>query len=439
MKHTRRILGTVLAGSCLLGSAGCLQEKFTWRQLNPFEPAVVDPGTDTYVLRPDGLVPEKAAAGVNDRVATVLAAGRDAFRREQYDTAESYFARIADNDKNPAPAVQEALYYQAESLRLTGRYPRAADLYSALLSKFPNTSYREQCVQHMFDIANYWLDETRVEMREDKERREGKRWFVLPRFVSTEKSKPFLDREGRAIDILEKVRMNDISGPLADEALFMCGVVKMYHEDYREADHYFSQIHIRHPDSKRAAQGLKLAVFCKHMATGGSDYDGRKAAEARKLIQTAFAGYPELAHDPKTKEWLERQRVSIDMQQAEKDYKLAEFYRRTDHPGSAYFIYDLVQKRYPDTKFARLAKERWESLRAEIERKEGTVGQPAQPPQKPAASVSAPVPAPAVQPGRPVPAKPAEPKELPPTLPQPTEVPPNPATLPTPTPGGPQG
>ncbi len=417
IKRTRRLVATCLGGALAVGGAGCWEGQFTWRQLNPFEPAVVEADTETFVLRPEGPVKETHAVAVNDKAATLLAAGRDAFRREEYEKAESYFARIADNDKNAAPAVQEAMYYQAESLRLMGHYPKAADLYASLLSKFPNSSYREQCVQHMFDIANYWLDDTREQMREDKERREGKRWVVWPRFFSLEKSKPFLDREGRAIETLEKVRLNDISGPLADESLFMCGVVKMYNEDYREAKHYFSQITQRHPESKRAPQALKLAIFCSHMSTGGSEYDGRPAAEARTLIKTALTSYPELSRDKATREWLENQQMSIDLQQAEKDFNMAEFYRRTGHPGSAYFYYELVQRRYKHTKYAKMAHERWEELRVELEKKQP--GQVAPGQQQAAGGALG-----AERPQTPGPAANLpEPHELPATLPAPREAP----------------
>jgi outer membrane protein assembly factor BamD (BamD/ComL family) len=437
----------LLAGALLAGG-GCAWDGFSWRQLNPFEPAVVDPDTETFVLRGGALVSERAAATVNDKVATTMACAREHFRREEYDKAESFFGRIAENEKNGAAAVQEAIYFQAECLRLQGYYPKAADLYSSLLSKFPNSGYREQCVQHMFDIANYWLDDTRQQMREDRERREGKRWVVWPRFLSTEKSKPFLDREGRAVEKLEQVRLHDINGPLADEALFMCGVVKMYNENYREADHYFSQIPLRHPESKRAAQATKLAIFCKHMSTGGSDYDGRKAAEARKLIQTAFNSYPELAHSPETRDWLENQQKSIDLQQAEKDYKMGEFYRRTGHPASAYFYYELVQRRYPSTKFAQLARERWDELRGEVEKEQANEGGflgrlfghknyvlPGAKPQPQGAAPAQGAPAGPARPSTlpaPTPTPTQEPAPLG-TLPDPTPLPPNPATLPTPT------
>src|SRR5207245_1753561 len=114
--------------------------------------------------------------------------------------------------KNPPPAIQEALYYRGECYRLEGRYPKAADVYVDLLNKFPHTQYHDQATQHMFDIANYWLNDTRQEMREELERREGKRWFVWPRFISFEKTKPFLDREGRAIEKLEQVYLHDLNG-----------------------------------------------------------------------------------------------------------------------------------------------------------------------------------------------------------------------------------
>ncbi|MFO0929274.1 MAG: tetratricopeptide repeat protein [Gemmataceae bacterium] len=406
--------GTVkqlLLATLLAGLTGCGWDRLNW--LRPAPPAA--PETETFVLRGDGMVEEKAPPAVSDQVAGNMANAREYFRREEYDKAESIYYRVADNDKNAPSMVQEAMYYRAECLRLQGDYSKSADVYSALLGKFPNSVYREQCVQHMYDIANFWLDDTREEMREDRERREGKRTVVWPRFVSFHKSKPLLDREGRAIEKLEQVRLHDINGPLADQALFMCGVIKMYHEDYRDADHYFTQISLRHPDSKLAPRAIELAIFCKHMSTGGSDYDGRKTAEARRLIQVALNNYPELSGKKDKREFLEKQQVSIDLQQAEKDYKMAEFYRRTGHPGSAYFYYQLVRRRYPNTKYARMAEERWNELRGSLDTKELPPESPA-----PTATTAAPKPTPRRDPDA--------------DLGAPAPLPPNPATLPTPTP-----
>jgi outer membrane protein assembly factor BamD (BamD/ComL family) len=361
----RALTGLVLCGLCSCAGA--------WDRFDLFKPKIpTDVETESLVLGAEGLAPEKQAkTALPEQMSQALAAAREHFRKEEYAKAEPLFTYVSEKDKNPPPAIQESMYYRAECLRLQGYYPKAADIYAGLLNKFPNTQYREQCVQRMYDIANYWLDDTRAEMREEKEKADGKRWIVWPRFVSFEKSKPLLDREGRAVEKLEQVRLHDLNGPLADQALWMCGIVKMYNENYREADNYFSQIPNRHPDSPLAPQALEYAIFCKHMSTGGSDYDGRKTAEARKLVQTAFRSYPSLANDPEKRAYLEDQVKGIDLQQAEKDYKIAEFYRRTGHPGSAYFYYQLVRKRYPDTKYARMAEESWNNLREKLESKQG--------------------------------------------------------------------
>jgi len=39
----------------------------------------------------------------------------------------------------------------------------------------------------------------------------------------------------------------------------------------------------------------------------------------------------------KDQEWISRQLVGINLQQADRDFNIAEYYRRVGHPGSAYF------------------------------------------------------------------------------------------------------
>lgn len=76
-------------------------------------------------------------------------------------------------------------------------------------------------------------------------------------------------------------------------------------------------------------------------------------------------------------------------QQAEKDLRIADFYRRTSKFGSAHFYYDLVRRRYPDTEYAKKAAQGLEELRKHrIRRPDGSEGweEPEQPerPQPPA-------------------------------------------------------
>jgi outer membrane protein assembly factor BamD (BamD/ComL family) len=357
-----RSLRRGLLASALGGAAGCSWDRFSL--IKP--PTPPPPPVESFVLRAEGLAADKPVTEGTPQAQ--LAGAHEFFRREDYDKAERLFHAVADNQKNAPALVQEALFYDAESYRLQGQYPKAADVYTDLNKKFRNNPYRDQANQRMFDIALFWLEDTWAEMREYDEKKQGKRWVVWPHFVSMEKKKPLLDREGRALQLLDEVRFNDLKGPLDDKALWVAGHVKLYHEDYREADQYFTQITELHPDSPFMAQAIELAIFSKQMATGGPDYDGRKCAEARKLVDSALR-MPGV--DDKKKQGLMNQLKGITAQQAAKDYESAEFYRRTGHPGSAYFMYTVVTRRYPGTEYARMAQEKLAELYEELKQKGG--------------------------------------------------------------------
>jgi outer membrane protein assembly factor BamD (BamD/ComL family) len=352
------LLGLPL-GLCL-GASGC-----TWDVWNLNKPELPPAPAESLVLHGDALEADKPPA--DSKVAADMAGAHEYYRRGEYDKARRLFRAVADNEHNPPAVAEEARYYQAECLRQEGYYPDAADYFTKLLNDFPAGSYREQAMQHLFDIANYWLDDTRKEMRQDKEKADGKRWFVDQHFVNfLDKTRPHLDEEGHAIDKLEQVSVNAAGGPLGDKALFLMGSVKFFNEDYREADRNFSQLVESYPNSTFAPQAIELAIVSKNLSTGGSDYDGRKVAEARRLVDIAFRNYPELARQKEDR--MMSVLGGITVQQAEKDYKIAEFYKRTGHPESAYFYYEIVRRRYPGTKYFDLATQRMNELREQAEK-----------------------------------------------------------------------
>lgn len=376
----------LLAG--VAASSGCGQ-----RSWNPFRVVPPPPPAESFVLRGNELEPEHGSA--HSKAAEELAGAHELYRRGEYAKAEKVFHRIADDKSNSPSIAEEARFYEAECLRWQKCYPKAADTYNRLLKDFPQGTHREQCLQHMYQIANIWLDDTRAEMQEYKEIKDGQRRFRTWRMpFHLEKHKPFLDQEGRALEKLEQVKYNDITGPMADRALFLSGSVKFFREDYIEADHLFSQLVEWHPNSPYAPKAIELGIISKHMSTGGSDYDGRKVAEARRMIDVALRSYPELAAQKSV--FLEKQMAGINFQEAEKDFKIAEFYRRTGHPGAAYFYYEIVRRRYPSSKFAEKSHERMCELKAKAI-KDGT---PLETPQPRPEVEKAPMPRKLTDPGK---------------------------------------
>src|SRR5262249_40194106 len=61
----------------------------------------------------------------------------------------------------------------------------------------------------------------------------------------------------------------------------------------------------------------------------------------------------------------------VELAQAAKDFRVAEFYRRTNHPGSAFFYYETVRRRYPDTEYAKKAAQRLAELRQKADEARG--------------------------------------------------------------------
>jgi outer membrane protein assembly factor BamD (BamD/ComL family) len=369
-------------------SSGCVTPELFRKDEPPAPPAT----QQSVVLRPDGLAAAPKSPADSD---PDLLAAKEVFRRGEYAKAEPLFHRIAETNKDSGSwysqliysrpekgdmnvmVLEEARFMEAECLRMQGRYPKAADTYIRLLNDFGSGLHRELAVNQLFEIANYWLEDTRREMEQAKEKAAGKRWFVDSHFIHVDRSKPFLDEEGRAVEALEHVRYNDIDGPLADKALFMMGTVKFFNEDYREADYQFTQIVERHKNSPLWARAAEMAVISKNLSTGGSDYDGRKCAEARDMVPIALAAYVKTEQqDPQVakerEEFLRRQLAGITMQQAEKDYKMAEFYMRKRQPESAFFLFEVVRRRYPGTKYADLATEQMHKIREKVEKENGT-------------------------------------------------------------------
>ncbi|MHB1424815.1 MAG: hypothetical protein ACYC3I_16715 [Gemmataceae bacterium] len=327
----------------------------TWDQLNPIKPPPPPPPpVESFVMRNGTLVAEPQPK--ENSAEAELVGAREYFRREEYAKAQKLYHRVANNEKNPVFAIQESIYYEGECRRLQGDLPGAADCYANLLKNHNISPYKDLALQHIYEIATYWLQDTWEEFHECQERREGKRWIVWPRFVSFDKRKPAIDREGRAVERLKDVSTYEAKGGVyKDKALYLCGYVAWFKEDYQEADQQFTVLTKDCPDSPFAPYAIELAIKSKVMSTGGEVYDGRKIADARKLVDEALR-MPNLSEEKKKD--LRDLLGSINAHQAEKDFQMAEFWRRTGHPGSAYFYYEIVRRRYPNTDTAQLATKR---------------------------------------------------------------------------------
>jgi outer membrane protein assembly factor BamD (BamD/ComL family) len=387
---------------------GCTMDMFDLRPL----PKMAEP-PENYTLGSNGL--ESAPKKELTEADKLLYGAHKLLDDGQFEDAERVFHRIADNKKNATNVAEEARFYEAECLFQRKKYPDACDTYHRMLKDFEHTRYKQQALARMFTIANYWLDDMRTKMKEAKEKKSNP-WFAEPDWLHPfDETKPLLDEKGRALEALQNICLADYKGPYSDKALFLMGAVEFYDEDWKEADHNFTLLLEQHPESPFVQNALSMAVIAKNMATGGADYDGRKAAEARKLVDTLLNQYRDKL-DAKESEKLLSLKGTITYQQAEKDYNTAEFYRRTGKMAPAYFCYEIVRRRYSGSDFAAKAEKRMYEIRDQVDKEAGKNLPPIDAPK----GSAKPVP---VGP-QPTPLAPLPPAQTPELLPAPRVLPP---------------
>jgi len=326
---------------------------------------LLSPGCQTWQSfreRATVLRSELFDSGYEDpRAAEKMAQAQRLFDEGNYAKAQGLFRELADNRLNPADLAEHARFMQAECRRMRGHYPEAVDTYHKLLIDFPTGAHRREACGRIYQIADYWLDDLRDEL--SKRAGEGGILGWRPAWKNPfDRSKPWLGQEGRTLEALEHVWTHDLTGPVADKALFWCGYVNFIRGNFQEADHFFSTLCEMHKESPLRPRAMTLAIQAKNNATGGAEYDLRKCAEALQLVHIAEASIPELTQDPQMAEKLTRARAAIRWQQAEKDFRTAEYYARTGHPGSAVFYYELVRRRYPGTPYAEQATQKKDQL-----------------------------------------------------------------------------
>ena len=175
-----------------------------------------------------------------------MATAEEHFEAGDYAVARPIYATLADNTRNPLLLAEKARFKEAECHRLSKDYPKAVDTYHRLLMDHQTGAYRRAACKEIFEIADYWLDDTRAEF----ESNEKKSWIRLPKWSElTDGTKPRIDQEGEALNALEFVWTGDLFGPYADKALFWSGYVHFNRGNFEEADEVFSRLVEFHKES----------------------------------------------------------------------------------------------------------------------------------------------------------------------------------------------
>ena len=305
----------------------------------------------TGAARPPALESEKRkAADLFEKAETLYREGVAAegeARTTKLTAAEPLYRQAADLWHDSGVA-ENSLFGASECQFFTNRYDAAQYTYEELLKEYPNTRHIDLISARRFTIGQYWLQLAEHE----------KRWTLQPNL--TDVRQPRWDTFGYGVRILEKIRVDDPTGKLADDATMAAANAQFLQGNFYEADSLYTDLRKAFPDSNHQFQAHILNIQCKLKLYQGYDYDQTPLEEAEKMIKTVRRQFPQ--ESLKERDYLDKTAADIRQKKAQSEFELAKFYDGRGEARAAQHYYERVAKDYHDTSLAQESRTRITAL-----------------------------------------------------------------------------
>jgi hypothetical protein len=210
-------------------------------------------------------------------------------------------------------------------------------------------------IDREWKIARYWEEHEKADPD----------WPLTPNAL--DKTRPWFDTLGHAVKTYESIRLNDPTGPRADDAIMATANIYFAHRRYEEADYNYTLLRREYPRSELQFEAHLLGLQAKLRKYQGEDYDGTPLEEAKVLVKqlnSQFAG--RLSKDEKDR--LVTTEAQVNQEIATRDYRMAAYYDNKKDYGAAKYYYGQVIKKYPDTELAKQSRDRYAELKEQPDR-----------------------------------------------------------------------
>jgi outer membrane protein assembly factor BamD (BamD/ComL family) len=274
----------------------------------------------------------------------------DLLKQGSEDEAKAQFVGACDNLAEAAERwpdytlEQNALYFAGESYFFADLYPKSNDSFELLLKHHPNSRYLDQVQQRRFAIAQFWLEEY-------SKSQPG--WYVVN---VTDSTRPKMDLFGHSMKIFDRIRLDDPTGKLADDATLALANAYFARGKYFKADEYYTDLRKTFPSSEHQFTAHFVGLKTKLLIYEGPDYGGAVLDDAEKLIETIRRQFPVEAE--RERDYLRNAFAEARYKKAEREYLMAEYYDNKAEYGAAKEYFAVVLNDYGDTPFAMKARDR---------------------------------------------------------------------------------
>ena len=161
-------------------------------------------------------------------------------------------------------------------------------------------------------------------------------------------SRPVFDTEGRALNALRSIWLNDPTGGLADDALMLTASHHLRRGDYLEADRTYQILREEYPDSPHLADAYSLGSHVKLMSYQGPAYSGASLDQSRVLKEDTLRLFPDGPERDRLRDEL------LKMREAKADQLMADvrLYRRKGNDKATALAARRVMREHPNSRAA---------------------------------------------------------------------------------------
>lgn len=311
-----------------------------------------DAGFDWSDLYPSTIYKNlKVAVGLGPDEKIARAAyqeGLDLFRQKKYAEAAKKFSTTIDRWPD-TPLEEDAMFMLGECYFFADRYPKALDAYGKLLNKHEYSRYLDKVVARQFAIGRYWEQMDAYEPH----------WPITANFVDN--TRPLFDTWGNAIKAYEGVRLNDPTGPLADDAVMATANARFLRGHYEDAAYHYDLLRKEYPKSEHQVQACLLGMKSKLLMYQGPMYDGKPLEEAAEIADLALTQFPERLGAERDR-IVQAKNQTVE-QMAEREWAMGQYYDRRGYYAAARYYYQALIQQYPHTQVAQSARARMEEIK----------------------------------------------------------------------------
>jgi TolA-binding protein len=372
-----RVAELLIAALLVVSQGGCISQRGDgsggWSSLNPFKSPEPPPSvsTDTSLKNSDvenagslfgsmswdGVkkdLKKMTGRGENHELAARLyREGDDLFRQALavepvrrpgiFEMAGPKYMAAVDRWPDSQLAM-DALFMAGESYYFADCYAQANLCYEKLVKAFPQNRYLDQVDRRRFTIARYWLDVNHQSPEPF--------WYAN----WTNKTRPWRDIDGHALRIYDKIRVDDPTGKLADDATLAAANEFFASGKFWKADEYYTDLRKAYPTSEHQFTAHFIGVKAKLLSYQGPMYGGTGLDETEKLIKQTRRQFPTEAL--KERDYLDRASAEVRFRKAEQIMYLGQFYDRREEYRAAEHYYARLVRDFHDTPLAQRAEER---------------------------------------------------------------------------------